>query len=150
MRILILYSTIYGHNLEMSQFIKQRLLTTTTYTTIKDFDSSQLPTYDLLVLCPCTYGEGTLYPDDQDFYDQLKSLRITNLHYLLIGAGDKTFGPSCFANACSLFNYRLRKQGAQPVMPPIKYDLDDTKKMQNELPRLFEQYPLLRRANNDK
>lgn len=149
MKALILYSTIYGHNLEMSQFIHQSLLPYADWMQIDNFDFTTLADYDLLVLCPCTYGEGYLQPRDEAFQNFLKKSRLPRLKYLIVAAGDRDFGPSDFANAANIFQFRLKAAGAQPVSGPIKYDFADFLHTEQQLKNLFMQDPLLRSASHE-
>lgn len=138
MKILILYSTIYGHNLEMSKFIQQRFFPQADYLTITEFNPIMLKDYDLLIICPCTYGNGELWPADESLASFLKKSHLAHLKFTVIGAGDRNFGQGSFANAVDIFSYLLKRTGAQEVHAPLKYDFDDLLTVQEQLSQLWE------------
>lgn len=115
---------------------------------IDSFDFSTLSDYDLLILCPSTYGEGYLQPRDEAFYEFIKKANLNRLNYLIVAAGDRGFGPSGFANAANIFQYLLKSAGAQPVAEPIKYDFAEFVNTEHHLVDLFTQKPILRSASH--
>lgn len=149
MKILILYSTIYGHNLEMGKFIYQHLFTPVDTAGIGEFDPKRLADYDLVIICPCTYSEGYLQPTDEAFLNGLKNLQLPDLKFLIVGAGDRTFGPSCFACAVDVFSYQLKQCGAKPVLKPIKYDFAELLKTEKNVGRLLARLQPVGSANID-
>lgn len=125
MNAIIIYSTLDGHNLEMGLFLRQKLLASVPLISTADFAKVQLADYDLLVLCPCTYGEGQLTETDQLFYNALGKYHLPDTSFLVIGIGDKAFGPHNFANAATLFARQLQQTGATPIVPPLKVDYEE-------------------------
>ena len=149
MKILILYSTIYGHNLEMGKFIYQHLFMPVDTAGIGEFDPKRLADYDLVIICPCTYSEGYLQPTDEAFINGLKNIQLPNLKFLIVGAGDRTFGPSCFARAVDIFSYQLKQCGAQPMHAPIKYDFAELLKTEKKVASLLTKLQPVGSANID-
>ena len=71
MNTLILYDTLYGHNFELGNFIHQTILPTAIFLSFKEALQVKLDSIDLLILCPCTYGEGQLTASEEKFYNYL-------------------------------------------------------------------------------
>ena len=116
MNTLVLYDTLYGHNFELGNFIHQTILPSAIFLSFKEA---------LLILCPCTYGEGQLTASEEKFYNYLCQFSVPRLVYYIAGVGDKNFGPAKFANAVNIFNYQLRQHGASPLASSLKIDYED-------------------------
>lgn len=140
MNVIIIYSTIYGHNFEISQFIHNKLLPTISLISVDDFASINLANYDLIIMCPCTYGEGQLTATEEAFYHYLAKCHLPESDYLVIGIGDKHFGPTKFANAAYLFASQLARTGASPVTRPLRVDYDEVKTVQKRVRRIINNY----------
>lgn len=150
MKVLILYSTIYGHNLETGCFIRHHFFQKADWSSIAQFDSAMLADYDLLVICPSTYGEGYLQPQDENFAGFLKGHHFPHLNFLVIGAGDRNFGHASFANAANIFFYLLKHSGAHPLHAVIKYDFANLLTAEDGLEQLLTRNQLLGSINNEK
>ena len=71
MNTLILYDTLYGHNFELGNCIYQTILPSAIFLSFKEALQVKLDSIDLLILCPCTYGEGQLTASEEKFYNYL-------------------------------------------------------------------------------
>ncbi|MBB1078902.1 flavodoxin-like domain-containing protein [Limosilactobacillus sp. STM2_1] len=140
MNVIIIYSTIYGHNLEMSQFIHDKILPDSTLISMDNFTPVNLANYDLIIMCPCTYGEGQLTTNEEAFYHYLTKCCLTGSDYLIVGVGDKHFGPRKFANAVSIFAEKLAAAGASSITHPLKVDYDEAKLVQKRVNKIINNY----------
>lgn len=125
MNTLILYDTLYGHNFELGNFIHQIILQSAIFLSFKEALQVKLDSIDLLILCPCTYGEGQLTASEEKFYNYLCQFPVPRLVYYIAGVGDKNFGPAKFANAVNTFDHQLRQHGASPLASSLKIDYED-------------------------
>ncbi len=127
MNTLILYDTLYGHNFELGNFIYQTILPSAIFLSFKEALQVKLDSIDLLILCPCTYGEGQLTASEEKFYNYLCQCQfsVPRLVYYIAGVGDKNFGPAKFANAVNIFDRQLRQHGASPLASSLKIDYED-------------------------
>ena len=125
MNTLILYDTLYGHNFELGTFIHQTILPSASFLSFKEALQVNLDRINLLILCPCTYGEGQLTASEEKFYNYLCQFSVPRLIYYIAGVGDKNFGSAKFANAVNIFDHQLRQHGASPLAPLLKIDYED-------------------------
>lgn len=124
MKILVLYETIFGHNLELSQEI-QRKVPTAYVSKMSDFNLLTIKNFSLLVFCPCTYGQGQLTPAEDKFCQQLIKCSLKGISYFVVSIGDRTFGNKQFANAATIFDMKLQTTEATRINNPIKIDYDE-------------------------
>lgn len=124
MKALIIYATNDGHNFELGQFIQQLVLPTAPLVNVADYAQIPLANLDLLVLCPCTYGEGQLTAKEEQFYHYLQEQPVFPAAYYLAGVGDRNFGRERFANAVTIFN-QLLHQHSRAIDCPLKIDYDE-------------------------
>ena len=125
MNTLILYDTLYGHNFELGTFIHHTILPSASFLSFKEALQVNLDRINLLILCPCTYGEGQLTASEEKFYNYLCQFSVPRLIYYIAGVGDKNFGSAKFANAVNIFDHQLRQHGALPLAPSLKIDYED-------------------------
>lgn len=125
MNTLILYDTLYGHNFELGTFIHQTILPSASFLSFREGFQVKLDRIDLLILCPCTYGEGQLTASEEKFYNYLCQFSVPRLIYYIAGVGDKNFGSAKFANAVNIFDHQLRQHGASPLASSLKIDYED-------------------------
>lgn len=125
MNTLILYDTLYGHNFELGNFIHQTLLPSAIFLSFKEALQVKLDSINLLILCPCIYGEGQLTAPEEKFYNYLCQFSPIRLTYYIAGVGDKNFGPAKFANAVNIFDHQLRQHDASPLASSLKIDYED-------------------------
>ena len=124
MRELILYSTLFGHNLELSQLIAEHYPQMTRQALTKT-SAASLINYDHLIICPCTYGDGYLTPLEEQFFHQVQRMPLPHLSYLVVGAGDLDYGHAAFARAVLIFDRALHDQGARRLGAPIRVDYEE-------------------------
>lgn len=125
MRELILYSTLFGHNLELSQLIAG-CCPQMTRQALTEKSAASLINYDRLIICPCTYGDGYLTPPEEQFFHQVQGMPLPHLSYLVAGAGDLDYGHAAFARAVLIFDRTLHDQGARRLGAPIRVDYEET------------------------
>lgn len=125
MNTLILYDTVYGHNFELGGYIHQNLLPDSSLLPFKESLTVKLDNIDLLILCPCTSGEGQLTVNEEKFYNYLSEFSLKSLTYYIAGIGDQNFGRENFANAVNIFDQRLQYQHARQLGPSLKIDYED-------------------------
>ncbi len=113
MNTLILYDTLYGHNFELGNFIYQTLLPSAIFLSFKEALQIKLDSINLLILCPCTYGEGQLTAPEEKFYNYLCQFSPIRLTYYIAGVGE------------NIFDHQLRQHDASPLASSLKIDYED-------------------------
>lgn len=124
MQMLVLYETIFGHNLELAQQVQEKF-PTSNLVKISAAKPESLKAADLVVLCPCTYGEGQLTAPEVSFCQGLDHTNLADTSYLVTGVGDKDYGSYQFARAAIIFDHYLKAAGAQPIAKPLRIDYDE-------------------------
>lgn len=126
MTIYIYYATLSGHNFELASWLADHFAAKTVLMAADEVTFPvSWPAGDWLIVCPATDGSGEIAAPGMKLYRQLVQTPLTDCFYWVVGIGDQGFGTD-FASAVTLFDHRLARQGAKPLLAPLKLDYELT------------------------
>lgn len=121
MKATIVYASMTGNNEDMADILEEDLQNygfETETTDISFADASDYLNSDLCLFVTYTYGEGKMTDELSDFYEQLKTLNLTNKYFAVMGSGDKTYGKHFCENVFD-FEKVFVKCGATELTKPV-------------------------------
>ena len=126
----VLFASITGNNEDIADIVAEALENNGIATEVDDIsmvEVSEILDYDICVICPYTYDEGSLPDEGLDFYEELADTDLNGLVFGVAGSGD-TFYRDDYCKAVIDFDQQLAQangtRGAAPVMINLAPDED--------------------------
>ena len=126
----VLFASITGNNEEIADIVAEALENNGIATEVDDIsmvEVSEILDYDICVICPYTYDEGSLPDEGLDFYEELADTDLNGLVFGVAGSGDTFYGDD-YCKAVIDFDQQLAQangtRGAAPVMINLAPDED--------------------------
>lgn len=122
----VIFATITGNNEDVADIITEafeNLGATVEMEEISQSDASDLNNFDIGVVVPYTYDEGSLPDEGLDFYEDLQELDLTGKLFGVAGSGD-TFYAEYFATAVDDFGKAFEEAGATKGSANLKINLE--------------------------
>lgn len=144
---LVVYATITGNNEDVADIIVEALKkqgVDTEETEITMADPADFEDVDICVVCPYTYGEGTLPDEGLDFFDDLKEEKLDGKVFGVAGSGDKSYG-EYYCKAVDSFDDAFAQTGATRGGGPVHINLNPDKDDINTLDKFAQE--LIDKAN---
>ena len=123
----VLFASITGNNEDIADIVAEALENNGIATEVDDIsmvEVSEILDYDICVICPYTYDEGSLPDEGLDFYEELADTDLNGLVFGVAGSGDTFYGD----DYCIDFDQQLAQangtRGAAPVMINLAPDED--------------------------
>lgn len=129
MKAIVVYATITGNNEALADLIITNLNENNIITTKKEIslcDVNSLKEFDIIVIVPYTYDNGSLPEEGLDFYDDLNLVNLENSIYGVAGSGD-VFYEDDYCVAVDVFSDKLKSVGSICGAPNLKINLFPTK-----------------------
>ena len=114
MKALVVYATITGNNKDVADLVTESLEDHDVDVEVNEIsvaDPADFEDVDICVVCPYTYGEGTLPDEGLDFFDDLKEEELEGKVYGVAGSGDTFYGDD-FCRAVDAFGKAFDETGA--------------------------------------
>ncbi|WP_409022110.1 flavodoxin [Dellaglioa sp. P0083] len=121
----VIFATITGNNEDIADIITEafeNLGATVEMEEISQSDASDLTNFDISVVVPYTYDEGSLPDEGMDFYEDLQELDLTGKLFGVAGSGDTFYG-EFFGTAVDKFGTAFEEAGATKGSANLKIDL---------------------------
>lgn len=126
----VLFASITGNNEDIADIVAEALENNGIATEVDDIsmvEVSEILDYDICVICPYTYDEGSLPDEGLDFYEELADTDLNGLVFGVAGSGDTFYGDD-YCKAVIDFDQQLAQangtRGAAPVMINLAPDED--------------------------
>ena len=126
----VLFASITGNNEDIADIVAEALENNGIATEVDDIsmvEVSEILDYDICVICPYTYEEGSLPDEGLDFYEELADTDLNGLVFGVAGSGDTFYGDD-YWKAVIDFDQQLAQangtRGAAPVMINLAPDED--------------------------
>ncbi|EKW99143.1 flavodoxin [Ligilactobacillus saerimneri] len=126
----VLFASITGNNEDIADIVAEALENNGIATEVDDIsmvEVSEILNYDICVICPYTYDEGSLPDEGLDFYEELADTDLNGLIFGVAGSGDTFYGDD-YCKAVIDFDQQLAQangtRGAAPVMINLAPDED--------------------------
>ena len=126
----VLFASITGNNEDIADIVAEALENNGIATEVDDIsmvEVSEILDYDICVICPYTYDEGSLPDEGLDFYEELADTDLNGLVFGVAGSGDTFYGDD-YCKAVIDFDQQLAEangtRGAAPVMINLAPDED--------------------------
>lgn len=126
----VLFASITGNNEDIADIVTEALENNGIATEVDDIsmvEVSEILDYDICVICPYTYDEGSLPDEGLDFYEELADTDLNGLVFGVAGSGDTFYGDD-YCKAVIDFDQQLAQangtRGAAPVMINLAPDED--------------------------
>ncbi|MBU5310104.1 flavodoxin [Ligilactobacillus saerimneri] len=126
----VLFASITGNNEDIADIVAEALENNGIATEVDDIsmvEVSEILDYDICVICPYTYDEGSLPDEGLDFYEELADTDLNGLVFGVAGSGDTFYGDD-YCKAVIDFDQQLAQangtRGATPVMINLAPDED--------------------------
>lgn len=126
----VLFASITGNNEDIADIVAEALENNGIATEVDDIsmvEVSEILDYDICVICPYTYDEGSLPDEGLDFYEELADTDLNGLFFGVAGSGDTFYGDD-YCKAVIDFDQQLAQangtRGAAPVMINLAPDED--------------------------
>ena len=126
----VLFASITGNNEDIADIVAEALENNGIATEVDDIsmvEVSEILDYDICVICPYTYDEGSLPDEGLDFYEELADTDLNGLIFGVAGSGDTFYGDD-YCKAVIDFDQQLAQangtRGAAPVMINLAPDED--------------------------
>lgn len=126
----VLFASITGNNEDIADIVAEALENNGIATEVDDIsmvEVSEILNYDICVICPYTYDEGSLPDEGLDFYEELADTDLNGLVFGVAGSGDTFYGDD-YCKAVIDFDQQLAQangtRGAAPVMINLAPDED--------------------------
>ena len=126
----VLFASITGNNEDIADIVAEALENNGIATEVDDIsmvEVSEILDYDICVICPYTYEEGSLPDEGLDFYEELADTDLNGLVFGVAGSGDTFYGDD-YCKAVIDFDQQLAQangtRGAAPVMINLAPDED--------------------------
>ena len=126
----VLFASITGNNEDIADIVAEALENNGIATEVDDIsmvEVSEILDYDICVICPYTYDEGSLPDEGLDFYEELADTDLNGLVFVVAGSGDTFYGDD-YCKAVIDFDQQLAQangtRGAAPVMINLAPDED--------------------------
>lgn len=126
----VLFASITGNNEDIADIVAEALENNGIATEVDDIsmvEVSEILDYDICVICPYTYDEGSLPDEGLDFYEELADTDLNGLVFGVAGSGDTFYGDD-YCKAVIDFDQQLVQangtRGAAPVMINLAPDED--------------------------
>lgn len=126
----VLFASITGNNEDIADIVAEALENNGIATEVDDIsmvEVSEILDYDICVICPYTYDEGSLPDEGLDFYEELADTDLNGLVFGVAGSGDTFYGDD-YCKAVIDFDQQLAQangtRGVAPVMINLAPDED--------------------------
>ncbi len=124
MKIFIGYVSMSGNTEDMANILKETLLECGCEVVLLDLETVELhslKSYDGIFLGAFTWGDGDLPYEVEEFFDELKSLRLNGIKAACFGSGDTLYPKFCMA--VDVMASTLKEQGCDVFEEKLKIEL---------------------------
>jgi flavodoxin short chain len=123
----IVYATMTGNTETIANAMKDALEkagASVDIADVNDATAKELENFDIIVIATYTYGQGELPDDLQDFYEDLKDVKLDGKVYAVIGSGDTSYD-DMYCKAADDVDAVLAQSGAKQAAPVYKIEFDE-------------------------
>lgn len=124
MKIFIGYASMSGNTEDMANILKETLLECGWEVDLLDLetvDIHSLKSYDCIFLGAYTWGDGDLPYEVEEFFEELKNLRLNGIKAACFGSGDTLYPKFCMA--VDIMESTLKEQGCDVFEEKLKIEL---------------------------